>query len=191
MKTVKKTIKWQTIRLSVLTATLLGGLSAVATETESQTRILLAADRPILQAGDQIAIDVLVTNVEDLQTFQVTLDVKGGDQGSLDLQQIVIDDSRPEFVFGRGNALDATNVKTKEAAGVLLSDSVDVAEPALLATFLFRASRGAAGTFTISLAGNEQTFLRDAGALAIESQSDSTLQVTIVDRARERKIDRK
>ena len=191
MKTVKKTIKLEAIRLSVLTATLLGGLSVLATETESQTRILLNADRTILQAGDQIAIDVLVANVENLQTFQVALDVKGGEQGSLELQQIVIDENRPEYVFGRGNALDATNVKTREAAAVLLSDSVDAAEPALLATFLFRASRGAAGTFTFSLAGSEHTFLRDAGAVAIESRTDSTLQLTIVDRAKKRKIDRK
>ncbi len=190
MTTVKKTIKWETIGLAVLAATFLGGLPVLAGETESQTRILLTTDRPFLLAGDRIAIDVLVDDVEDLQTFQVTLEVEGGEQGSLELEQIVIDESRPEYVFGRGNALDVTNVKTREAGAVQLTDSVDVAEPALLATFLFQASRDAAGTFTVSLAGSEYTFLRDTDALAIECRTDSTLNVTIVDRAKARKADR-
>ncbi|MCH8150404.1 MAG: hypothetical protein IH987_20900 [Planctomycetes bacterium] len=190
MNTVKKTIKLETIGLSVLVATFLGGLPVLAGVTESQTRILLTADRPILRAGGHIAIDVLVADVEDLQTFQVTLDVEGGKRGSLELAQIVIDESRPGYVFGRGNALDATSVKTREAGAVQLTDSVDVAEPGLLATFLFRASRDAAGTFTVSLAGSKHTFLRDADALAIECRTDSTLHVTIVDRAKARKADR-
>ncbi|MCH8243142.1 MAG: hypothetical protein IH897_11120, partial [Planctomycetes bacterium] len=185
-----KTIKWETKGLFILAATLMGGLPVLAGETESQTRILLTVDRAILPAGDRIAIDVLVADVEDLQTFQVTLEVEGGKQGSLELEQIVIDENRRDYVFGRGNALDVTNVKTREAGAVQLTNSVDAAEPALLATFLFRASRDAAGTFTVSLAGSEHTFLRDADALAIECRTDSTLNVTIVDRVKARRADR-
>ncbi|MCH8149260.1 MAG: hypothetical protein IH987_14965 [Planctomycetes bacterium] len=190
MNTVKRTIKLETIGLSVFAATFLGGLPMLAGETESQTRILLMADRSLLLAGARIAIDVLVADVEDLQTFQVTLNVEGGAQGSLELEQIVIDESRPEYVFGAGNALDVTNVKTREAGAVQLTNSVDAAEPGLLATFLFRASRDAAGTFTVSLAGSEHTFLRDAGASPIECRTDSTLNVAIVDPRKARRAER-
>ena len=191
MNTVKKTIKLETIGLSIFAATFLGGLPMLAAENESEARILLTSDRPILQAGDRIAIDVLVADVEDLQTFQVILDTDGGERGSLELEQIVIDDRRGGYVFGRGNALEATNVKTREAGAVQLTGSVNVTEPALLATFLFRASRDAAGTFTVSLAGSEHTFLRNGGASAIECRTDATLGVTIVDRAKARRTDRK
>lgn len=188
MNTIKKTIKLETITLTVLSATFLGGLPVLASETGSETRILLTAARPHLRAGDRVAIDVLVADVEDLQAFQVTLDTDGGERGSLELEEIVIDESRPEYVFSRGNALHAKNVKTREVGALQLTGSVDVTEPAVLATFLFRASQDAAGTFTVSLAGSEHTFLRDAGACAIECGTDSTVNVTIIDQARPKKV---
>ncbi len=120
--------------------------------SEVQVRVFLTQDR--LERGRGKA---------NLGAYQLHTAVSGGRQGSLKLAAITIE-PRADFVFaGSADVFDAVNVDKSQMLAGLYGGSVETSEQGYLATFTYRVSEDAIGTFVVDVlhdeAAADQTFL--------------------------------
>lgn len=110
-------------------------------------------------AGDLFTVDVFIRSVTSLRTYQVALDVTGGNSGSLTRVEAWIDVDRADYVFGNAQAIKAVDEVKGRMGGVLFNGSVQATGPVYIGTFAFRASDDADGTFAIHARSNGDTFI--------------------------------
>ncbi len=159
------------------------------------------ADARSLRAGDMVDVRVLMDAdagsharrpKPTLQSFQLHLEVSGGHRGHLELIDIAIDD-RTDFVFdGFAGLFDAYNVEKGQMLAGLDGGSVTTKTNAYLATFTYRASSDAAGTFVVDIlrdeAAGDQTFLISSFADKVEVLSTQPAVIVVgAERARLRR----
>ncbi len=160
----------------------------------------VAADVSSVLPGDLVTVRVMLDTEADsrqlsavsramrvepaLQSYQLHLDVSGGRRGRLDLIDIAIED-RGDFVFdGSTGAFDAYNVNNGQMLAGLDTGSVRTVAPAYLATFTYRASPDAAGTFVVDVlydeARGDQTFLVSSFNGRIDVKTTAPAVIAIV-----------
>ncbi len=127
-------------------------------------------DQGTVKPGDAVQVRVFMDhNGPDrkrgglLQSYQLHLNVSGGRRGSLDLVEIAIED-RGDFVFdASAGVFDAYNVEKGQMLAGLDDGNAAVLPDAYLATFTYRVSPDAVGSFVIDVmhdeANDDQTFL--------------------------------
>ena len=113
-------------------------------------------------AGDRFTVDVYISGVADLRTYQVALDTWGGATGSLTREDLSVDVDRADYVFGAAQAIQASDPVHGRIGAVLFDGSVDAADSRYLGSYTFQASRNASGTFTIGVQPGGNTFLADS-----------------------------
>jgi hypothetical protein len=119
--------------------------------------------------GDLVDVDVLLTgDVEALRGYQLHLGVSGGTQGAVELVDITVDSQRADYVFaGAPGAWMAFNRSASQmVVGMDAAQGLPAHAGAYLATFTYKVSAAAAGTFVIdvrydggSLTPQDRTFL--------------------------------
>ncbi len=127
-----------------------------------RARLELVTTRSVVERGDYVDIDVLLTTpLDDLRGYQLHLNVIGGTSGHLRLVDIYVDDGHVfEPVSGsrkrsRGAAAtsghwSAFNTTTRQM--LVGSDSPGrPVDAGYLATFVFQVSKDASGTFVVDL----------------------------------------
>lgn len=129
--------------------------------------ITLVASHTTARPGDIISVDVFARGVSDVRTYQVALETAGGRTGRLELADLSIDHSRPEYIFGTIQKLDAVDRIGGRIGGVLISGGVDLDRPGYLGTFRFQVSDDAAGSFTIGIE------TKDGGSLLQSSRNET------------------
>ncbi len=145
------------------------------------TALTVLADRSAVEPGGEIDVRVFLGAISrepsaigesvgrgspavPLQAYQIHVEASGGRSGSLDLVGITIED-RPNFIFsGAGEErFDAYNIDTGQMLAGLFGRSVTPPRNGYMATFTYRASTDAAGTFVVDImhddANWDQTFL--------------------------------
>ncbi|GAG22651.1 unnamed protein product, partial [marine sediment metagenome] len=85
---------------------LVGGSSfapgqAVMTLVPSQSRV---------QPGRAVTVDIFIRGVADLRTYQVTVEVTGGQRGELAVEDMQIDSARSNYVFGTLQKIDGVDM---------------------------------------------------------------------------------
>ncbi len=132
----------------------------------------VATDARSVDPGDLVTVRILLDadavsrlhwSKPALQSYQLHLDVSGGRRGWLDLIDITIED-RGDFIFDdSAGVFDAYNVWSGQMLAGLDAGYVALLPDAYLATFTYRVSPDAVGTFVIDVAHDEtdgnQTFL--------------------------------
>ncbi len=114
--------------------------------------LTLAASRSTIAPGETVTIDAFVRGAPDVRSFQVTLITNGGERGKLIGEDLWIDKSRNDYLFGTQQALDAVDPTNGRLGGVLFEGGIDTtSQPRYLGSFKLRASNDAAGTFTIGV----------------------------------------
>ncbi len=127
----------------------------------------LVTTTPSVAPGERTEVDVfLLRPLEDLRGYQLHVRVSGGTRGTLELTDISIDSGAPRVVSGRRPVVpgahvfsgvihwEAFNLSTRQmVAG--LDGSGQAVGPGYLATFAFRATADAAGTFAVELLHDE------------------------------------
>jgi len=126
-----------------------------------------------------VNVDVFVSHIRDLRTYQLQVEVTGGKRGALSLQRITVDKSRSDFVFGSDFVIDAVDEVQDRVGGLRFSGGKDVGEMGYLATFQFRATDNALGTFHVNLRIGEDTFLLDSHGDLIAFQKGSSLDLSV------------
>ncbi len=129
--------------------------------------------------GDLYFVDVFVQGVKGLRTYQVGLTVQGGDAGDLVREDVSIDEDRPDFVFSQLDYLAPADQVGGRASGVLTDGVIDRAEPGYLATYAFRATPDASGTFQVSIETGSKSFLADAQNERMDFNASAPAVITV------------
>jgi len=169
------------------------GLFAMGLATARAENVLATApDAPVVSlktkqlnatAGGQVIVEVYVTNVRDLSTYEMRLNVVGGDRGTLTLEKISVDQQREDYVFKNAGVqiLDVVDMSQQRVGMVRFGGGSDVAadKQAYLATFTYRVSGDASGKFAVSLGNPEAAFLNNSQALQIPHRMAGNVEITV------------
>jgi len=109
--------------------------------------------------GRPVSVDIFVSGMTDLRTFQVPLDVVGGTAGTMAIEDVRIDRARSDYVFGTLQKVDAADQVGKRVGGVLISGGVDATEMSYLGTATLRPSADARGNFRVTVSGGDRSTL--------------------------------
>ncbi len=118
---------------------------------------------------EAVDVDVYVGSVDGLAGYELTLEVTGGDSGTLDLTTIAVDAYRPDYVFVSSSTAGAGSVVSGQFSNAAGDGSVSVTGPGYLATYTYVPSVDASGVFTVSVRGGGFTFLIDSNVAQIPS----------------------
>ncbi len=128
------------------------------------------ADRSDVRPGEELTVRIYadVQSPErkrwvNVRAYQLNVGISGGRGGSLELVNIEIEE-RKDFVFGgAADAFNAFNVETGQMLSGLYDGHVEATGRVYLATFTYRVSNDARGTFVIDVIHDatpqSQTFL--------------------------------
>jgi hypothetical protein len=154
------------------------------TECSTASRVIgradvsAAADRPQISAGESVEVRIFLDHALDaLQSYQLDTAVSGGRRGHLELERVHIE-SRPDHVFGD----QAATINAREfsaRAGASTSGPVATAAGAYLATFTFRSTRDARGTFSIMPLTRGGTQLMRTGNRMIEVDAATPARIHV------------
>ena len=136
---------------------------------EAAVAFSLVADPEVISPGESVDVEVYVGTVSDLVTYQVTLEVTGGDAGGLELDGLLVDTGRDDYVFGAAEVLAAEDLGGGRLGAVCLDGGRNIVGPAYVGTFSYRASSDAAGSFDVCVRGGEDSFLLDSEGEIIPS----------------------
>jgi hypothetical protein len=125
--------------------------TAPIVEVVDQVDIAVVPDAAGIRAGQTVDVHVFISELADLQSFQLQLAASGGRRGELALVDVSIGEAK-DFVFtNRPDAFDAVNVDRGQVLGGVADEGVVVRNNAHLATFTFEASRSAYGSFVVDI----------------------------------------
>ena len=97
--------------------------------------------------GELFTVDVYVSGVSNLRTYQVAVDAFGGTSGALVREAGEIDADRADYVFGSRQVINAVDETAGRMGGVLFNGAVDASSVKYLGTYNFRATADASGSF--------------------------------------------
>ncbi len=129
-------------------------LSPAGLRTPAGPSMTAVAKRAAARPGASIAVDVYLSNIEDLGAYQIGLTTSGGTSGHLTAEQVEIDRTRMGYVFAAVETVDMLDHKPRSARIAVSSNAGGAqvgAEPRYAGTFHFRASKNAMGTFLIDI----------------------------------------
>lgn len=113
--------------------------------------ITLVASNSSIAPGGEVIVDAYVSGVADLRTYQLSLLINGGTAGKLQGQDLWVDQTRDNYVFGTEAKLGAVDKTGGRIGGVLINGSVEAKQSSYLGTFSLRATDDAVGMFTIDI----------------------------------------
>ncbi|MEK6677484.1 MAG: hypothetical protein AABZ47_17760 [Planctomycetota bacterium] len=143
------------------------------------TQLTLVARDSIVRAGDAATIDVFISGFTDLRAYQIALDAVGDEAGRLSLEDMMVDSSRPDYVFAGLQAVDAADKSKARLLSALFSGGVSASQPRYLGTYTFKVPTNSAGVITANVRINQDTLLRDStgGPIAYTVASPARLSV--------------
>ncbi len=156
------------------------GPSIAAPQVVDHADMFLAASRRAMRPGDQVSVRVFVDNpLSDLQSYQLDVEASGGRRGQLELVEISIDD-RWDHVFSQEpDTFEAFNLSRGQMLqGMTNLKGVATSGQGYMATYTYRASDDAVGTFVVDVRPDVETFLVASNNRGI--QVDSTRPAVVV-----------
>lgn len=130
-------------------------------------------------AGQSIVVDIFAESVVDLSGYQATVSLSGGLTGTLELQDLYIDATRPDYVFSGADNVRAIDLIGGRLAGARMTGGSSSADRVYLGTYVFVASTDASGTFEIAIDDGDGTLLRNASGQALGVICNQTVVVTL------------
>ena len=122
---------------------------------------LTGSDSFLNDPAEWLYVDVFTGAVDELAAYEIALEVTGGTAGNLILTDIIVDNTRADYVFGTATSIIAKTV-AEGRVGVLRDDGgIAVTATKNVATFVYQPESGASGVFTITLKGDGASLLND------------------------------
>ena len=112
-------------------------------------------------AGGTITVDVYLSNVAGLRTYQFALDVSGGTSGTLSRDHGVVDVTNAEFVFGADQVIQAVDEQYGRFGATAFRSSANVTGQKYVGSYTYQVSADASGSFTIDVNQTRVSFLTD------------------------------
>ncbi len=175
-----------------LCAMMMGLLAVGMSAAQAENVLATSPDAPVVSlktkqasvaAGGQVIVEVFVQNIHDLSSYEMRLNVVGGDRGALTLEKIAVDQQRADYVFKNSGVqiLDVVDMSQQRVGMVRFGGGSNIAadQQGYLATFTFRVSGDAAGKFAISLSNPESAFLNNSVAQQIPHRLAAPVEVVV------------
>jgi len=124
-------------------------------------------------------VDVFVQGATNLRSYQIGVVVTGGTSGELLRDELRIETTRPDFIFGDREAISAADQVGGRLAGVLVDGGVNRPAASYLGTYSFHPSPNAAGTFQVSIDTGPKSFLADVGNEMVEFRTAPAALINI------------
>ncbi len=123
-------------------------------------RLDVVPDVRAAHPGDEVVARVFVAGaLEDLRSYQLDVDVSGGRRGMLELVDITLE-QRADYVFdGVSAGFSAINLLNGQMLNGLEAGGVETPQSGYLATYRYRVSDDAIGTFVIDVPVSGETYL--------------------------------
>ncbi len=112
-----------------------------------------------VKPGEQFTVDVFVSGVSGVSTYQFKMGVSGGTSGKLTRVSGEIDRTRGDYLFGTKQVVAAVDEMNGRFGGTTMQGVVDAQSPKYTGSYTFRASPDAAGEFSVSVTRGSDTFV--------------------------------
>ncbi len=130
--------------------------------------------------GGVFPVDVYLSNIPDLGAYQLLVKATGGTQGTLTVQDPVINRDRKDYVFGQADIVDVVNKHQTVLGAVKSSGGATVGKPMYAGTFNFVASADAKGVFSIVIEkGPAASLMTNSVAQEFSFEFGKTATITI------------
>jgi hypothetical protein len=143
--------------------------------------LFASASRRVVNPGSNVQVRFFVDGpIEALRSYQLDAIVTGGEAGVLELVEIVIEDRKNAAFIGRLDDFSAFNTSTGQMlSGLEANDGVVVQKERYLATFTYKASKDASGTFVVDV-HDQETFLiaPDNGQIVVEGTEPAVIIIS-------------
>jgi hypothetical protein len=159
-------------------ATPVPGAPTVLAPDEVYTGPIVTA-RVVEQNEAGFTVDVFVDRVSDLRAVQASPEVVGGEQGKVELVEVIVDKDRPDYVFYPNEAVAATDKNLGRVANVLMQGGMDVTEPSYVGTFVYRFAPDAKGTFQLNIRTGRLSLMRNSSGTPVEFRVQGPQAVTM------------
>jgi hypothetical protein len=113
--------------------------------------LTVVANTTSIAPDSAVTLDIFITGVASLRTYQTKIDISGGDTGNLTVDDVFIDHARPNYVFGSAPKLDAVDRSGNRIGAVLMDGGVDATSAKYVGSYTVRASSDASGTFSVNV----------------------------------------
>jgi cysteine-rich repeat protein len=159
-----------------------GPAPEITPQTVGQATLFLKASHSEVLAGEDLIIRVFVDSIDTaLRSYQLDADVSGGRSASFELVKIGIEPRKDWTFFDIDGVFDATNETTGQMLAGLEADAGVRVTGSYLATYTYRASRDAVGTFVFDLNSglNGHTYLvaPQDGRIVVKNTSPAFVEV--------------
>lgn len=143
--------------------------------------LTLSGSDSFLDPTEWLYVDVFTGAVDELGAYEVALEVSGGTAGNLILTDIIVDNTRADYVFGTASTIVAENQTEGRVGVVREGGGVAITGTKYLATFVYQPESGASGVFEIALKGDGASFLNDGNGnlLAVSLGSEEVVGVGV------------
>jgi len=112
------------------------------------------ARQTTVRPGALIAVDVYLSDVDDLGAYQIRLTTYGAVQGNVAIERVEIDRARVDYVFATQQTIDMLDHKPRSARIGVVSAAGGAAVntgPMYAGTFYYRVSQNAKGTCLVNI----------------------------------------
>lgn len=136
------------------------GLCLATATADAGTRVSLTADAELIDPSATVDVEMFVTHtgaLDDLAGYQGVLDISGGDDGSLDVDDVNVNHSDSDWVFSSlipDNYIDCTGGGPwleKLCVVTFPGFGVEVVNPGYMGDFTLLASSDAEGVFEVDI----------------------------------------
>lgn len=134
------------------------------------TQFFLVPQPVQMSDAPTVDVDVFITAVNDLTTYELALDVT---QGVVELESVFVDETRSDFVFHGQECIVGVDPEHVRLGAVRWEHSVDLTSPGYLGTFRFKFQPSQAGDVMTGLQGGEATYLLNSGIDTIPAATDN------------------
>jgi len=129
--------------------------------------VSVVAQQDTVAPGDLVTVDVYVSNVQSLRTYQFALTVSDGETGGLTRDHGVVDTTNASFVFNSGQMIQAVDQIHGRFGAVLFHGGADATTPRYLGSYTYQVSPDASGTFTVSVTPGNTSFLNSEAGVPL------------------------
>lgn len=149
----------------------------------------VVAESASIAPGGAVTVDVFVSGVASLRTYQVTLGIKGGDGGRLVIEDMWIDHERPNYLFGSLQILDAVDHTGDRWGGISLNADVEAMNRTYVGSANVRASADASGAFRINvIIENHRSMLMAADNIQMDFSAGADAVINVGETTRIHRI---
>lgn len=161
-----------------------GSLSMAVDQTAATTgaTVSVKALNSTIQPGGTVTVEAYISGALNVSAYQVQLSATGGTKGTLTLETMAVDRQRPDFAFYQANSemLDVQSKNSEWVGLVRTSGAGDIVKQAYVATFTFRASPDASGTFKINVRSDStETFILAQDGVQIPHKISAAAELNV------------